>query len=417
MALHHRWGGTRSIRQWSQQKLQVPKMEVLNLIRLFWGWVLPYISLTYSLSKVSTSILGTWNVWWWRVQKNSGCTFGSCRLQVVSRLQPFPAIKWPLRLHFLVLQEHLDTQAHSCAGCASTSHLNFGTSHRVPTKNVGTLVCLIRHFVVFAVQKQCSPLWCQGTNFHQFWMQCLNLHGEDTEMLVCTVDNIKDVKDADKTLRPVNLGRSSWVSKWRTSCGSGQLYIVMTFWKSEFLYFSKCQCDEKNMQLLCVEARVLQAIGSLLWFVALACHPAGSSLDGVCFRKPLVPKQTNILNPWNYINYHPLPSLQIVLKINQTDSTMAVPKTSMLEPRLCRMRSKQSRRSWKLLQKPGVSSFDKSHEYFKLQVPKFVKIMPLKRHFRWHPVTWRFPSNACRSFLCASGLHILWSIFKKSRSQ
>ena len=24
-------------------------MEVLNLIRLFWGWVSPYISLTYSL--------------------------------------------------------------------------------------------------------------------------------------------------------------------------------------------------------------------------------------------------------------------------------------------------------------------------------------------------------------------------------
>ena len=44
-------------------------------------------------------------------------------VEVVSRLQPFPAIKWPLRLHFLVLQEHLDTQAHSCAGCASTSHL------------------------------------------------------------------------------------------------------------------------------------------------------------------------------------------------------------------------------------------------------------------------------------------------------
>lgn len=54
--------------------------------------------------------------------------------EVVSRLQPFPAIKWPLILHFLVLQEHFDTQ--------------------------------------------------------------------DTEMLVCTADNIKDVKDGDKTLRP-----------------------------------------------------------------------------------------------------------------------------------------------------------------------------------------------------------------------
>ena len=145
-----------------------------------------------------------------------------------------------------------------------------------------------------------------------------------------------------------------------------------------------------NMQLLCGEARVLKAVGSLLWFVALACHPAGSSLVGVCFRKPLVPSK---LIFWTQ-ELHQLPSLQIVLKINQTHSTMAVPKTSMLDPRLCRMRSKQSRRSWKLLQKPGVSSFDKSHEYFKLQVPKFVKIMPLKRHFRWHPVTWRF-SKQC----------------------
>ena len=31
------------------QEFQVPKMEVLNLIRLFWGCVFPYISLTYSL--------------------------------------------------------------------------------------------------------------------------------------------------------------------------------------------------------------------------------------------------------------------------------------------------------------------------------------------------------------------------------
>ena len=31
------------------QLFQVPKMEVLSLIRLFWGWVFPYISLTYCL--------------------------------------------------------------------------------------------------------------------------------------------------------------------------------------------------------------------------------------------------------------------------------------------------------------------------------------------------------------------------------
>ena len=28
-----------------QQKFQMPKIEVLNLIRLFWGWVFPYITL------------------------------------------------------------------------------------------------------------------------------------------------------------------------------------------------------------------------------------------------------------------------------------------------------------------------------------------------------------------------------------
>ena len=38
---------------WTQvnihQTFHVPKMEVLSLIRLFWGWVFPYISLTYCL--------------------------------------------------------------------------------------------------------------------------------------------------------------------------------------------------------------------------------------------------------------------------------------------------------------------------------------------------------------------------------
>ena len=32
-----------------QRIFKVPKMEVLNLIRLFWGVGFPYISLTYSL--------------------------------------------------------------------------------------------------------------------------------------------------------------------------------------------------------------------------------------------------------------------------------------------------------------------------------------------------------------------------------
>ena len=33
----------------NHQEFQVPKMEVLNLLRPFWGWVFPSISLTYSL--------------------------------------------------------------------------------------------------------------------------------------------------------------------------------------------------------------------------------------------------------------------------------------------------------------------------------------------------------------------------------
>ena len=38
--------------QYHHQKFQVPKMEVLNLIRLLWGWVSPYISLTYSTAYI-----------------------------------------------------------------------------------------------------------------------------------------------------------------------------------------------------------------------------------------------------------------------------------------------------------------------------------------------------------------------------
>ena len=44
---------------------QVPKLEVLNLIRLFWGWVFPHISLTYRLIyRWVPPFLGTWNLWW-----------------------------------------------------------------------------------------------------------------------------------------------------------------------------------------------------------------------------------------------------------------------------------------------------------------------------------------------------------------
>ena len=48
------WGLLFSGWNWPQsyhQKFQVPRMEVLSLIGLFWGWVSPYISLTYSLHR------------------------------------------------------------------------------------------------------------------------------------------------------------------------------------------------------------------------------------------------------------------------------------------------------------------------------------------------------------------------------
>ena len=43
------------------QEFQVPKMEVLSLIRLFWGWVFPYISRIHTAYIIGedSSILGT----------------------------------------------------------------------------------------------------------------------------------------------------------------------------------------------------------------------------------------------------------------------------------------------------------------------------------------------------------------------
>ena len=38
---------------------------ILNLIRLFWGWVFPYISRIHTAyTGEDSSILGTWHVWW-----------------------------------------------------------------------------------------------------------------------------------------------------------------------------------------------------------------------------------------------------------------------------------------------------------------------------------------------------------------
>jgi len=47
----------------NRQDFQVPKMEVLNLVTLVWGWVFPYIRLTYisyiQFIQMSTSTFGT----------------------------------------------------------------------------------------------------------------------------------------------------------------------------------------------------------------------------------------------------------------------------------------------------------------------------------------------------------------------
>ena len=45
------------------QEFQVPKMEVLNLIRPFWGWVFPYISLTYSFRYLKCLVKLVWFGW------------------------------------------------------------------------------------------------------------------------------------------------------------------------------------------------------------------------------------------------------------------------------------------------------------------------------------------------------------------
>ena len=57
------------------QKFQVPKMEVLNLIRPFWGW----FYLTWALHTAYIGeylILGTWNVGWHGVPCSSSIATG-----------------------------------------------------------------------------------------------------------------------------------------------------------------------------------------------------------------------------------------------------------------------------------------------------------------------------------------------------
>ena len=75
---------------WFHQEFQVPKMEVLNLIRLFWGWFFPYISRIHTAYiDEDPSILGTfvmfddgetawWNPW---VGKRSSLQLGVCSEQ------------------------------------------------------------------------------------------------------------------------------------------------------------------------------------------------------------------------------------------------------------------------------------------------------------------------------------------------
>ena len=54
----------------SPRHVEVPKMEgFLNLIRLFWGWGFPYISRIHTAYiGEDSSILGTWNLWWFLFQ-------------------------------------------------------------------------------------------------------------------------------------------------------------------------------------------------------------------------------------------------------------------------------------------------------------------------------------------------------------
>ena len=50
----HSWSSLKGYIPNNHQEFQVPKTEVLNLRRLIWGWVSPYISLTYSLCRSPT---------------------------------------------------------------------------------------------------------------------------------------------------------------------------------------------------------------------------------------------------------------------------------------------------------------------------------------------------------------------------
>ena len=65
------------------QTFQVPKMEVLNLIGLFLGWVFPYISRIHTAYiGEDSSILGSWKVWWILVLRE-GFWYGSLDPQMI----------------------------------------------------------------------------------------------------------------------------------------------------------------------------------------------------------------------------------------------------------------------------------------------------------------------------------------------
>ncbi len=88
-------------------------MEVLNLIRLSWGWVSPYISLTYSLYRWvppflvpemfgdNSSFCGIWNFNW--SSKDIDSIICQMTREIITQMVIFPALFW---------------QKNTCTNCA-----------------------------------------------------------------------------------------------------------------------------------------------------------------------------------------------------------------------------------------------------------------------------------------------------------
>ena len=70
------------------QEFQVPKMEVLNLTRRFWGWGFPYISLIYSLKIVVGNGWNDFRLFFWNCPSFRGHLWSFFRCNYNQPTQP-----------------------------------------------------------------------------------------------------------------------------------------------------------------------------------------------------------------------------------------------------------------------------------------------------------------------------------------